>query len=207
MEAGRANANKKFRLTSFQTVILGFLALIITGTVLLMLPVSAKSGEWTSPGDALFTAAWWSLFGQAVILVLIQIGGLGIVSVTAFIASASGRRISLMHRSMLQESLSAHQAGGVVRMTGFIFRVAFAAEIIGALALMPSFCARYGFYGVWMAFFHSVSAFCNAGFDVTGTHTGEFSSFTAFAADPFVTVPVMLLIIMGGIGYRMVKVD
>ena len=203
-------------LSSFQIVILGFLGLILTGTVLLMLPAAAKGGSGASFGDALFTAtsavcvtglvvrdtaACWSAFGQAVILVLIQIGGLGVVSVAAFIAMVSGRKISLMQRSMLQDSISAHQLGGIVKMTGFLFKTALLAELAGALMMLPAFCGRYGASGVWMSVFHSVSAFCNAGFDVMGDKTGPFSSLTSFGASAGVVLPVCFLIVMGGIGF------
>jgi trk system potassium uptake protein TrkH len=93
------------------------------------------------------TAAYWSGFGQAVILLLIQIGGLGIVSVAAFIAMLSGRKISLLQRSMLQDSISAHQIGGIVKKTAFIFQIALVAEAAGALLLLPAFCGRYGLPG------------------------------------------------------------
>ncbi|MBR4132819.1 MAG: Trk family potassium uptake protein [Oscillospiraceae bacterium] len=203
-------------LSSFQIVILGFLGLILTGTVLLMLPAAAKGGSGASFGDALFTATsavcvtglvvqdtatCWSAFGQAVILVLIQIGGLGVVSVAAFIAMVSGRKISLMQRSMLQDSISAHQLGGIVKMTGFLFKTALLAELAGALMMLPAFCGRYGASGVWMSVFHSVSAFCNAGFDVMGDKTGPFSSLTSFGASAGVVLPVCFLIVMGGIGF------
>ncbi len=140
------------KLSSFQIIIVGFLAVILVGTLLLALPVSAKSGRWTAFPNALFTASsavcvtglvvqdtatYWSAFGQFVILLLIQIGGLGIVSVAAFIARVSGKRITLLQRSMLRESISAHQVGGVVRMTWFIFKVAFAAELAGSVLMLP----------------------------------------------------------------------
>lgn len=204
------------KLSSFQIIIIGFLAVILTGTLLLALPVSSKSGGWTPFEDALFTsasavcvtglvvmdtAACWSVFGQAVILVLIQIGGLGIITVTAFIATISGKKISLLQRSILQESISAHQLGGIVKMTSFLFKVAFAAESIGALVMLPAFCGEFGASGIWMAVFHSISAFCNAGFDVMGSRTGEFSSLTFFAGRPGVVIPICLLIIVGGIGF------
>ena len=204
------------KLSSFQIIILGFLTVILVGTVLLMLPLSTRGGQWTSFENSLFTSAsavcvtglvvrdtaeYWSVFGQAVILVLIQTGGLGIVSVTAFIASLSGKKLSLLQRSILQESISAHQVGGVVKMTGFIFRFAFTAELAGALLLMPSFCGRYGASGIWMSVFHSVSAFCNAGFDITGDKTGGFSSLTAFGSSAGVIVPICLLVVTGGIGF------
>ena len=204
------------KLSSFRIIIAGFLAVILLGTLLLMLPVSCRSRSWTSFDTALFTstsavcvtglvvrdtASYWSAFGQAVILILIQIGGLGIVSVTAFIAMVSGRKISLMQRSMLQESISAHHVGGIVRMTWFIFRAAFLLEGIGAVAMLPVFCRRMGAAGIWPAVFHSVSAFCNAGFDVMGTATGEFSSLSSFSGTVGIVVPVCLLIVIGGIGF------
>ena len=202
--------------SSFQIIITGFLAVILFGTLMLMLPFSSKDGSWTTLMDALFTSAsavcvtglvvrdtalYWSAFGQAVILVLIQIGGLGIITVTAFIAMVSGRRISLLQRSMLQESLSAHQVGGLVKMTGFIFKVVFITEAAGAAVMLPTFCKEYGAEGIWMSVFHSVSAFCNAGFDLMGTHSGEFGSLTYFAGRAGIVIPVMLLIVTGGIGF------
>ena len=203
-------------LSSFQIIIIGFLAVILSGTLLLMLPLSSASGLWTSFSDALFTSAsaacvtglvvldtatYWSPFGQAVILLLIQTGGLGIVTVAAFIATASGKKISLLQRNILQESISAHQVGGVERMTGFIFMVAFASELAGALVMMPSFCSSFGAKGIWMSVFHSVSAFCNAGFDIMGAGTGRFSSLTFFRGAPWIVIPVCILIITGGIGF------
>ena len=204
------------KLSSFRIIILGFLALILLGAMVLMLPVSCRSGRWTPFVTALFTstsavcvtglvvkdtAVYWSAFGQAVILILIQIGGLGIVSVTAFIAMVSGRKITLLQRSMLQESISAHQMGGIVRMTGFIFRAAFFLEAAGAVLMLPVFCRQFGIQGIWPAVFHSVSAFCNAGFDIMGTRTGEFSSLTSFSDSVGIVVPVCLLIVIGGIGF------
>ncbi len=202
--------------SSFQMIIIGFLGLILIGTLLLMLPVSVRDGRGASAEDALFTstsavcvtglvvedtATYWSAFGQAVILILIQIGGLGIILVAVFIAMISGRKITLLQRSMLQDSISAHQIGGIVKTTGFIFKIAIAAEASGALLMLPAFCSRYGASGIWMSVFHSVSAFCNAGFDIMGDETGPFSSLTSFAADPGVVIPVCILILMGGIGF------
>ncbi|MBQ7241317.1 MAG: Trk family potassium uptake protein [Firmicutes bacterium] len=202
--------------SSFQIIIMGFLGLILVGTILLMLPIAAKDGCGASIEDALFTstsaacvtglvvrdtALYWSGFGQAVILVLIQIGGLGIVSVVAFIAMLSGRKITLLQRSMLQDSISAHQIGGIVKMIGFIFMIALITELSGAVIMLPSFCRQYGFSGIWMSVFHSVSAFCNAGFDIMGAKTGAFSSLTSFAGNPGIVIPIILLIIAGGIGF------
>ena len=204
------------RLTTFQSIILGFAGVILIGTVLLMLPVSSQSGTAAPFGDALFTATsavcvtglvvrdtagYWSGFGQAVILAMIQIGGLGVVTVAASFALLSGRKISLLQRSAMQEAITAPKMGGIVRLTGFILRMTFLFEAAGALALTPVFCKEYGIRGVWMAVFHSVSAFCNAGFDVMGTKDAPFSSLTSYAGRPAVNVTVMLLIVIGGIGF------
>ena len=204
------------KLSSFQIIILGFLGTILLGTAILMLPVSVADGQGASFKDALFTstsavcvtglvvrdtAIYWSGFGQAVILVLIQLGGLGIVSFAAFIGIISGRKATLMERGVLQDSFSAPQIGGVVKMTAFIFRIALIAELAGALLMMPVFCGRFGVSGVWMALFHSVSAFCNAGFDIMGSRSGEFSSLTSLQSEPLVVIPVCLLIVIGGIGF------
>lgn len=202
--------------SSFRVIIIGFMGLILLGTILLMLPISSKDGRCASAEDALFTstsavcvtglvvrdtARYWSVFGQAVILILIQIGGLGIVSVAAFIAMISGRKISLLQRSMLQDSISAHQMGGIVKMNGAILTFALIAEGSGAVIMLPFFCKRYGLPGVWMSVFHSVSAFCNAGFDIMGEKSGQFSSMTSFAVHPGIVIPICLLIIIGGTGF------
>ncbi len=204
------------KLSSFQIIIAGFFSVILLGTLLLMLPISAKSGQWTPFGSALFTATsavcvtglvvhdtatYWSVFGQVVTLILIQIGGLGVISVAAFIFAVSGRKISLLQRVMLQDTISAHQLGGVVKLTGFIFKLVFCVELLGAVIMLPSFCGAFGIEGVWMAVFHSVSAFCNAGFDIMGGKSGEFTSLEFFQASPDVVFPICLLIIMGGIGF------
>lgn len=203
-------------LSSFQMIIIGFLGLILLGAALLMLPVSVRNGPGATLEEALFTSTsavcvtglvikdtslYWSCFGQAVILILIQIGGLGIVTVVAFVVMISGRKISLLQRSVLQDSISAHQIGGIVKMTGFIFKMALITEAAGALLMFPVFVSEYGIHGIWMSVFHSVSAFCNAGFDIMGDRTGEFSSLTAFSSNLGVVIPICLLIIMGGIGF------
>ncbi len=204
------------RMSPFRIIMAGFIAVILAGTVLLMLPVSSRTGARTEAGVALFTATsavcvtglvvkdtaiTWSPFGQAVILLLIQIGGLGIVSLTTAAAAASGRKISLLQRSILRESISADEVGGIVRMTGFMIKVAFAAELIAAVLMMPAFCTEFGAEGIWMSVFHSVSAFCNAGFDIMGGKTGAFSSLTYFKSRAGVVFPVCFLIIIGGAGF------
>ncbi len=205
----------KRRISSSQIILFGFAGVILLGTFLLMLPLAAQSGGWTSFWDALFTstsavcvtglivqdtATYWSGFGQGVILLLIQIGGMGVVTVAAAITMASGKKISLMQRSTMQDAISAHQVGGIVRFTGFILKGIFLFELLGALVLMGVFIPEYGVKGIWLAVFHSISAFCNAGFDLMGTKS-PYSSLTSYAAHPVVNITIMLLIIIGGIGF------
>ena len=207
---------RKHRLSSFQIIILGFAGVILLGALLLMLPISATARCVTPFHEALFTAtsavcvtglvvqdtgSYWSVFGQAVILTLIQIGGLGVVTVAASFALLSGRRISLMQRSTMQDAISAPKVGGIVRLTRFILRGTFLIELMGALAMLPVFCRDYGWRGVWMAVFHSISAFCNAGFDILGTESNRYPSLTGYAGSPVINITIMLLIVVGGIGF------
>ena len=207
---------RKRRLSSFQIIILGFAAVILLGALLLMLPISTTGGNVTPFNETLFTAtsavcvtglvvqdtgSYWSTFGQAVILALIQIGGLGVVTVAASFALLSGRRISLMQRSTMQDAISAPKVGGIVRLTRFILRGTFLIELLGALAVLPVFCRDYGGRGVWMAIFHSISAFCNAGFDILGTEDNLYPSLTGYAGSPVINITIMLLIVIGGIGF------
>lgn len=206
----------KNKMSSFQIILLGFAGVILTGAFLLSLPISSKSGEWTPFINSLFTstsavcvtglvifdtATYWTVFGQIIILLLIQIGGMGVVTVTAFFALLSGRKIGLFSRGTMKESLSAPNLGGIVRLTSFIIKSIFLIELIGALIMLPVFCNNYGAEGILMAIFHSVSAFCNAGFDIMGSKTGEFSSLTSFSAQPVISITIMLLIVVGGIGF------
>ena len=205
----------KRKLSSSQIILFGFAGVILIGTLMLMLPFATNSGKSASFWDALFTstsavcvtglivqdtATYWSGFGQSVILLLIQIGGMGVVTVAAAITMASGKKISLMQRSAMQDAISAHQVGGIVRFTGFILKGIFLFELLGALVLMTVFIPEYGLKGIWLAVFHSISAFCNAGFDLMGTKS-PYSSLTSYADHPVVNITIMLLIIIGGIGF------
>ena len=207
---------KAERITPARIIILGFLAMILAGTLLLMLPISTRDRSGASFFDALFTATsatcvtglvvhdtatYWSSFGQAVLLVLIQVGGMGVVTMAVAIFMFSGRKISLKQRWVMQESISAPQVGGIVRMTGFILKTALALEAVGALLLALRFCPQFGFgKGLWYAVFHAVSAFCNAGFDLMGEN-GPYSSLTGYLADPLVILTLSLLILLGGLGF------
>ncbi len=203
-------------MNSAQIIILGFAALILCGALLLMLPIASQSRTVTPFHETLLTAtsascvtglvvrstgAHWSLFGQIVILFLIQIGGLGVVTVALCFVRLSGRKISLFQRSAMQDSISAPQVGGIVRMTSLILRGTLFTEGTGMLLLLPSFCRRFGAKGIWYALFHSISAFCNAGFDLLGTAADPFPSVTAFRTDPLVCITIALLILVGGIGF------
>ena len=203
-------------LSSFQIIILGFAGVILLGALLLMLPVSTTGRSVTPFNEALFTAtsavcvtglivqdtgSYWSTFGQAVILALIQIGGLGVVTIAASFALLSGRKISLMQRSTMQDAISAPKVCGIVRLTRFILRGTFLIELLGALAMLPVFCRDYGWRGIWMAVFHSVSAFCNAGFDILGTENNLYPSLTSYAGSQIINITIMLLIVIGGIGF------
>ena len=207
---------KARRLTPARIIIFGFLALILFGALLLTLPVSTRDGLGASFEDALFTATsatcvtglvvqdtytYWSPFGQAVVLALIQIGGMGVVTMALAIFTITGRRIGLKQRVVMQETVSAPHVGGMVRLVGFIVRGTLLVEGAGAVVLALRFCPQFGFgKGLWFAVFHSVSAFCNAGFDLMG-ESGAFSSLVHYSADPLVNITIMALITIGGIGF------
>ena len=207
---------KKKHMTSFQLIIMGFAGVILLGTVLLMLPFSSAEKVITPFHEALFTAtsavcvtglvvkdtgSYWSLAGQTIILALIQIGGLGVVTVAASVSLLSGKKISLMQRSTMQNAISAPKVGGIVRLTRFILRGTFLIEAAGTVLLLPVFMGDYGKKGIWMSFFHSISAFCNAGFDILGTDSSMFPSLTRYSGNILINLVIMLLIITGGIGF------
>ncbi len=205
------------RMTATKIIVFGYLSIILCGTLLLSLPVSAKAHLWTPFPDALFTAtsatcvtglivfdtaSYWSSFGQAVILALIQIGGLGFITMAIMVAVFSGRRIGLKSRFLMQESIAAPQMAGIVRLTRFVFTVTLVVEAIGAVLLSFRFIPLFGVgKGIWYSVFHAISAFCNAGFDLMGTYSGQFSSLTAFTSDALVNLVIMALIIIGGLGF------
>ncbi|MBQ9592889.1 MAG: Trk family potassium uptake protein [Lachnospiraceae bacterium] len=207
---------KKWKLTSAQVIILSFIVMIMTGTLLLLLPFAKRGPGGATFMEALFTATsascvtglivqdtatYWSGFGQAVILLLIQIGGLGVVTMALAISLVSGKRIGLRERSTMQEAISAPKVGGIVKLTGFILRMTAAFELGGMVLLLPVFIRDFGFpKGVWYAMFHSISAFCNAGFDLMGARE-KYSSLTSYAGNPLVVLVVSALVIIGGIGF------
>lgn len=204
------------QLTSSQIIILGFALLILAGALLLTLPIATRGPGHASFWDALFTSTsascvtglvvqdtgtYWSYFGQAVILCLIQIGGMGIVTFAMAIAIASGRKIGLMSRGVMQDSIDAPQMAGILRLTRFILTFTAAVETAGAVSMMPVFIPRFGVgKGIWYSFFHSISAFCNAGFDLMGVED-QYSSLTAFSDSPIINITIMALIVVGGLGF------
>lgn len=207
----------KEQISPAQVILVSFAGLILVGTGLLMLPISVKGPGGASFMDALFTATsatcvtglvlhdtatYWTSFGHGVILTLIQIGGLGVVTMGIAVTIFSGKRIGLKQRWIMQESISAPQMGGIVRITNFILKSVLLMEGVGALLLALRFCPQMGFWkGLWYGVFHSISAFCNAGFDLLGTPDAQFVSLTPYQADPLINGVIMLLIILGGIGF------
>lgn len=199
----------------FHIIILGFLAVIILGSIMLSLPAASMDESRTPFIDAFFTAVsatcvtglsvyntaeHWSIFGQTVILLLIQIGGIGVVTMAMAISLFSGKKIGLMQRSTMQEAIGAPQVGGIVKMTGFMLKGVLLIELTGAVMLAFRFCRDFGIgKGIWYAIFHSISAFCNAGFDLMGTQNGP--SLMRYVRDPLVNITTMLLILLGGIGF------
>jgi len=201
----------------------GYLAIILAGAALLALPAATRGPGGTPFSDCFFTATsatcvtglirydtftHWTLFGQLVILGLIQIGGLGFVTVAILIMVITRRKIGLNQRSLMQNSISAPQIGGIVRMTLFIVMGVFTVELAGAVLLSFVFIPRYGVAkGIYFSLFHSISAFCNAGFDLMGGTSGEFSSLTGISAGLgsgaawYFTVVIMLLVFIGGLGF------
>ena len=203
-------------MTSFQVITIGFLSVIFVGSILLMLPVSSKTGHFTPFLEALFTATsatcvtglvvhdtatYWSGFGQLIILLLIQTGGMGVVTVAVSLATISGKKIGLMQRSTMQEAIAAPSVGGIVKLTGFILKSTMLIELTGAILMLPVFWKDCdGLSGIWYAVFHSISAFCNAGFDLMGNRA-QYSSLTGYAANGWINMVIMSLIVIGGIGF------
>ena len=202
---------KKKKMSSFEMIAFGFAGVILLGAIILMLPISSSAGVVTPFDKTLFTAtsavcvtglvvvdtgSYWSVFGQVVILLLIQIGGLGVVTVAVSVFILSGRKISLMQRSTMQNAISAHKVGGIVRLTKFILKGTLFIEMAGALVLLPVFYRDFGTKGIWIAVFHSVSAFCNAGFDNLGSN-----SLQDYATNPTINLAVAFLIMSGSLGF------
>lgn len=208
--------HRHYRLSGSQTILLGFVILILAGAVLLMLPISSRSGEWTGFIDALFTSAsascvtglvvydtWshWNWFGQLIILSLIQIGGMGVVTMTTLLSRIVGRKLGLQARATMQEAVSAPNLSEVLKYTKFICIGTVIFELAGAVLMSPVFIAEYGpLKGIWLSLFSSISAFCNAGFDLNGEY-GPFSSMVPYMDNPLIVIVLVILILTGGLGF------
>ena len=206
----------KLHLTYPQMIILGFGAIIVFGALLLMTPFASQSGQWTPFINALFTstscvcvtglivydtATYWSFFGQFVIIILIQIGGLGVVTVITSLALITGRRIGYLARSTLANSISISAVGGIIRLLQFICKITFMVEGFFALLMSFTFIPEFGLIkGIWYSIFHSISAFCNAGFDLMGVRE-PFSSLTSYVSNPIINISIMSLILIGGLSF------
>ena len=215
MEKG-FNLFQKQRAKIYQIIIACFLLLILVGTILLCLPISSSNHTPTSFFDALFTAVsascvtglvvqdtamHWSMFGQLIILIMIQIGGMGVITIAVAIISITGKKIGMMERSTMQESVGAPRARGIIRLTDFIIKTSLIIEAIGAILLFPQFLKDFGVLkGIWYSIFHSISAFCNAGFDLMGIRS-PFSSFVSYNGNLLINAIIMILIVVGGIGF------
>lgn len=204
---------KRFRIsmTPPQLILLGFAAVILLGSLLLALPISTKSGQAVSYTDALFTAtsatcvtglvtlstvATWSVFGQVIILLLIQIGGLGVITVMAGIMLLLQKRFGIKDRVLLQDSFNLNTLSGLVIFLRKVIAGTFIIESLGAVLYMTVFVPHFGVKGIWISVFNSVSAFCNAGIDIISDY-----SLCDFAHNPVVNITTCLLIFMGGIGF------
>lgn len=206
----------KFKINPTQTIVISFLIAILLGTFLLTLPMCSKSGESTDFLTCLFTATssmcvtglvvvdtamHWSIFGQIIILILIQCGGLGIIFVAAVIIVFLGRKVDFIQRTTLQEALSIQRVGGIIKLTKFILKWVIIIELIGAGLLFTNFIKEFDLItAIWYSVFHSISAFCNAGFDLMGFKQ-NFSSLTSYQSNILINITIMSLIIIGGLGF------
>lgn len=208
----RYKDKKIFAMNPTRLIVLSFILLIALGTFLLNLPIASKDGESVGAFDAFFTSTsascvtglvlWdtrdqWTTFGQLVILFLVQIGGLGIITLTMFFSVILGRRISLKGRVLVQESLNSLSFDGALQLLKRVFSITIFIESIGAILLSISFVPKFGLRGIYMGIFHSISAFCNAGFDLMGNQ----KSLIGYNGNPLVLYTIAFLTITGGLGF------
>ena len=207
------NFKKNVKLRGVQILALGFLLVILVGALILTLPISTTSGESTNFLDALFTATsavcvtglivvdtgtYWNAFGQTVIMILIEIGGLGFMSFTTLIAIILGKKITLRERLILQDAMNTFNIQGLVKMVRYVLVFTVSVQFFGALLFSTQFVPEYGLgRGIFYSIFHSISAFCNAGFDIFG----NFSSLTSYNSNVVVIMVASVLIIIGGLGF------
>lgn len=202
---------RKLKFSTTQTILLSFLVVILIGSVLLSLPISSATGKRVPYLDALFTATTsvcvtglvtlptvsaWSLFGQIVILVLIQIGGLGFIAIVSGLMILLTRRMGIGHRLLIQDAFNLNTMEGLSKFIRNVLLGTFFIEAVGAVLCMAVFVPQFGERGVWISVFHSISAFCNAGIDILSEN-----SLADYATDPIINFVTSALIILGGIGY------
>ena len=202
---------KKLSLSTTQIIMLSFLIVILLGSWLLSLPVSSASGKAVPYLDALFTAttatcvtglvtlptaATWSVFGHVVILILIQVGGLGVITIMSALMMLLHRRMGIGERLLLQDAFNLNSLSGIVRFVKRVLLGTFLVEGVGALLYMTVFVPEFGVKGIWISVFTSISAFCNAGIDIIGEN-----SLCGYATNPIINLVTCLLIILSGIGY------
>lgn len=204
---------KRGNLSAVQILVIGFVILILIGGILLSLPISSASGKSTDFLDALFTSTsaacvtglitldtgtYWSHFGQVVIMLLIEVGGLGFMSFATFFALILGKKITLRERLVMQEAMNTFNIQGLVRMARYVLAFTFSVQFFGALLLSTQFVPQFGLgKGIYFSIFHSISSFCNAGFDLFG----HFNSVTGYWNNIVVLLTLSSLIIIGGIGF------
>lgn len=212
----KGKAKTRRHLTQTQFIVYGFIAIILIGALLLCTPIASRTHTATPFLDSLFTAVsstcvtglvvvdtyvHWSLFGQIVILFLIQIGGLGFITIGVLFSLILRRKIGLKTRGLMQESVNTIKIGGIIRLARKIIRGTLLVEGAGAILLSIRFSFDFGVpKGIYYGIFHSISAFCNAGFDLMGVN-GEFNSLCDYAGDTWVNIVIMSLIVIGGIGF------
>lgn len=205
------DSKKRIALSTTQIILLSFLAVILIGSLLLSLPISSADGNAVPYIDALFTATTstcvtglvtlptfsaWSLFGQIVILLLIQIGGLGIITIMSGFMLMINRKMSIGDRLLVQDAFNLNTMSGLANFVKKILLGTLVIEAVGAVLYMSVFVRDFGLRGIWISFFTSVSAFCNAGIDIIGE-----SSLCDYATNPIINFTTSLLIVLGGIGY------
>lgn len=208
----RMKNNRMANLSPTRIIVFSFAFLILIGALLLTLPAASNDGKSIGFLNALFTATsatcvtgliiadtltQWNLFGQLVILCLIQVGGLGIVTLATFFSILLGRKVSIKNRILAQESLNHFTYDSVLKLIKNVIFFTFSVEILGALLLSLRFVPKFGLRGFYMGIFHSVSAFCNAGFDILG----NYKSLTDYYNDPVVLYTIATLIVIGGLGF------
>ncbi len=213
---GKSKSILKRRPSEVQYIAGGFFIIILVGAILLTFPFASRSGEWTNFLDSLFTATSatcvtglvvvdtfqnWTIFGQLIILTLIQIGGMGFITIGVAFSMLLHKRIGLRQRDLMKESVNALELGGIVRLSKKIIFGTFIIEGIGAIVLSIRFIPEFGILkGIYYSIFHSISAFCNAGFDLMGS-SEAYTSFTKYVGDPLVNITLVLLIVIGGLGF------